>query len=66
MGPTSRLLKKGPSAGYPSVRMGDGALPFDRLTVPSPACGGIEGHLDLFEQPGQSALFSNVVEVLGL
>jgi hypothetical protein len=27
--------------------MGDAALPFDTLTVPSE----VEGHLDLFEQP---------------
>ena len=34
-------------------KMGDAALPFDRLTVPSQ----VEGHLDLFEQPGRKRVF---------
>jgi hypothetical protein len=34
--------------------MGDAALPFDGLTVPSK----VEGHLDLFEQPGMKRVFS--------
>ena len=34
------------------ILMGAAALPFDRLTVPS----DVEGHLDLFEQPGQEKI----------
>jgi hypothetical protein len=41
--------------------MGDAALPFDTLTVPSE----VEGHLGLFEQPGKCAFFSILVQFLG-
>jgi hypothetical protein len=34
--------------------MGDAALSFDGLTIPSK----VEGHLDLFEQPERSGFFS--------
>jgi len=48
--------------GYPSVRMGDAALPLDcargpesldSARDPEPVEGPVEGHLDLFEQPGR-------------
>jgi hypothetical protein len=39
-----------PSGGYPGLRRA--ALPFDGLT----ALSGVEGHLDLCEQPGRVAL----------
>ncbi len=48
------------STAHPSWRMGTrrAALPFGRLTVPSE----VEGHLDLFEQPGRKRVFQHPVK----
>ncbi len=42
--------------------MGDGALPFDGLTVPSK----VEGYLDHFEQPAGEGLFASLPDPMSV
>ncbi len=42
--------------------MGDGALPFDGLTVPSK----VDGYLDFFEQPAEKGFFASLPDPISV